>query len=115
MSAEIERRLEERRQRGLVDAAEIERVSAATPATLEGDGILSDAFRRCCETWEVDRPIEIRSHRAVLGPVLVAAKRLLLRLLRFHTETAWRRQREFNRNLLLVVRECLRRGDGRER
>lgn len=104
----VHERVAERLARGVLDASEIARVSAAPLRTFAGDDeTASEFFRRCCVTWEVDRPAPITSHRRFLGPVLVAAKRLVRRALRFQTEVPLSRQRDFNWNLLLVLRELL--------
>ena len=80
--------------------------------TFTGDDAASEIFRRCCVTWEVDRLPALSSHRPLVGPLLVAVKRVARRLLRFQTEAQFSRQRDFNWNLLLVLRELLER-DGR--
>jgi hypothetical protein len=109
----VERRLAERMAHGIVAASEIERVTSAELMRFDlGDG-LSDAFRRCCADWETDRPVPITSHRPWLGVLLVGAKKALARVLRYQNEPFLRRQREFNRHLLLLLRELVRRTDGR--
>ena len=45
----------------------------------------------------------------MIGPVLVAVKRAVRRVLRYQTEVQLSRQRDFNWNLLLVLRELLER------
>lgn len=101
-------RVADRLARGIFDAREIARVSAARLRTFAGDDeTASEFFRRCCVTWEVDRPAPITSHRRFVGPLLVAVKQLVRRALRFQTEVPLSRQRDFNWNLLLVLRELL--------
>jgi hypothetical protein len=102
-------RLADRMARGILDREEVERVSARRLHTFDGDEMASEIFRRCCVTWEVDRAMPITSHRALIGPALVAVKRVLRRALRFQTEAQLSRQRDFNWNLLLVLRELLER------
>jgi O-antigen chain-terminating methyltransferase len=53
--------------------------------------------------WTVDRPFPVRSHRGVLGRLLVAGKRLLRPLVRGATADLWDRQRVWN----LIVLEHL--------
>jgi len=108
----VRERLAERMARGIFDSGEIERVAAMPLRTFTGDETASEIFRRCCVTWEVDRVPVITSHRPLIGPVLVLVKRFARRLLRFQTEAQLSRQRDFNWNLLLVLRELLER-DGR--
>ena len=105
----VRARVADRMARGIFDPAEVERVSAARLHTFDGDETASEIFRRCCVTWEIDRAVPITSHRAVIGPVLVAVKRAVRRALRFQTEAQLSRQRDFNWNLLLVLRELLER------
>lgn len=50
--------------------------------------------------WEGDQRFPIRSHRGVLGRLLVAAKRLLRPLFKFPVADLWERQRVFNLILL---------------
>lgn len=100
-------RVSDRLARGILEREEIERVSRFRLRTFRGDATTSEFFRRCCVTWEVDRVPPIRSHRPVIGAVLVAVKRVVRRLLRFQSEAQFSRQRDFNWNLLLVLRELL--------
>jgi hypothetical protein len=104
----VRERVADRLARGIFDAQEIDRVESAPLRTFAGDDeAASEFFRRCCVTWEVDQPGPITSHRPIVGPVLVAVKRLVRRALRFQTEVPLSRQRDFNWNLLLVLRELL--------
>ena len=105
----VEARLADRYARGILDPAEVERVSTIRLHTFEGEEAASEIFRRCCVTWEVDRVPPITSHRPVVGPLLVALKGIVRRLLRFQTEAQLSRQRDFNWNLLLVLRDLLER------
>jgi len=108
----VRARVADRLARGIYDAEEIARVKAASLHTFTGDDTTAEIFRRCCVTWEVDRPPKITSHRAWIGAPLVAMKRVVRRLLRFQTEAQLSRQRDFNWNLLLLLREILEK-DGR--
>jgi hypothetical protein len=105
----VRARLADRLARGILDHEEIARVSAMPLRTFAGDDASSEIFRRCCVTWEVDRVPPLTSHRPLIGPLLVALKRVARRLLRFQTEVQFSRQRDFNWNLLLVLRELLER------
>jgi hypothetical protein len=102
-------RLAERYARGVIDPDEVARVAALRLHTFAGDEAASEIFRRCCVTWQVDRELPITSHRPVVGVLFVSVKRLARRLLRFLTEAQLSRQRDFNWNLLLVLRELLER------
>jgi hypothetical protein len=103
----VRARLAERFARGVLDQDEIERISKLELRTFASDGVASEIFRRCCLTWEIDRVPPISSHRPVIGVLLVAVKRVLGRLLRYQTEVQLSRQRDFNWNLLLILRDLL--------
>jgi len=105
----VRARLADRYARGVIDRDEVASVADLRLHTFEGDEAASEIFRRCCVTWQVDRELPITSHRPVVGAVLVPVKRLARRLLRFLTEAQLSRQRDFNWNLLLVLRELLER------
>jgi hypothetical protein len=105
----VRARLAQRYARGVIDQDEVARVTAMRLHTFEGNEAASEVFRRCCVTWQVDREVPITSHRPVVGPLLVAVKRFVRRLMRFQTEAQLSRQRDFNWNLLLVLRELLER------
>jgi hypothetical protein len=105
----VRARLADRYARGVIDRDEVARVAALRLHTFEGNEAASEVFRRCCVTWQVDREAPITSHRPVVGPLFVTVKRLVRRLLRFQTEAQLSRQRDFNWNLLLVLRELLER------
>ena len=108
---QVRARVADRRARGILDDTEVARVAAAGLHTFDGDDVTAEIFRRCCVTWEVDRPPKLSSHRPVVGAVIVAVKRLVRRMLRFQTEAQLSRQRDFNWNLLLLLREILERGE----
>jgi len=114
VAEKVRARLADRRARGLVDPEEVERVSSMKLNTFARDSVASEVFRRCCVTWEVDLVPPISSHQPVIGFLLVAVKRVVRRLLRFQNEAQFARQRHFNWNLLLVLRELLEKVD-RER
>ncbi len=105
----VRARLADRYARRVIDRDEVARVAAMRLHIFEGDEAASEIFRRCCVTWEVDREAPITSHRPIVGPLLVAVKRVARRLLRFLSEGQLSRQRDFNWNLLLVLRELLER------
>lgn len=107
VAEKVAARLADRLARGILDREEIERVTRARLRTFTGDATTSEFFRRCCVTWEVDCAAPVTSHRALIGAALVAVKRVVRRLLRFQNEAQFSRQRDFNWNLLLVLRELL--------
>jgi len=58
--------------------------------------------RRLCQLWEVDlKPAsKISSHRPIIGPVIVAAKRLAFPVVRFFMRETLKKQRDFNAAVL---------------
>ena len=118
-SGDVETRVRERLDRrihaNVVDVAEIEHVSRARVRLFDPGGAASEAFRRACIAWRIDAPVTLRSHRPWVGGALVALKRAVARLLRFHVEVPLARQAEFNRNLLVVLHELVDRLPPRDR
>ena len=111
----VRERVEARVASGVLSAEEIDRVTSARVRVLPVGGELSEAFRRCCIAWEVDRSERLTSHRPIVGPLIVLVKRAVRRLLRFQNQAAIARQQEFNRNLLVVLGEVLERLPPRDR
>ena len=112
VAARLRARLATRLARGVLTPQEMERVASVRLEVFDEGDLASEAFRRCCAAAEVDRPQPITSHRPVIGAVIVTVKRVVARVLRFQTEKTLIRQREFNENVLQVLRELLRRTSG---
>jgi len=57
-----------------------------------------EKLRRLCQLWEVDLkpPREISSHRPLIGPIIVGAKKLFFPILRVFLKETLRKQRDFN-------------------
>jgi len=56
-----------------------------------------DRLRNLCRLWDIDIKVgEIRSHRPVIGPIIVAVKKVLLPILRMLLKDTIRQQRTFN-------------------
>ena len=74
------------------------------------DGRL-EKLRRLCQLWEVDlRPGRISSHRKFVGPLIVAAKRLCLPVLRALFKDTLRQQRDFNAAVISLLAEISNEG-----
>jgi hypothetical protein len=60
---------------------------------------------RClCQLWDVDiRPREIKSHRRLVGPIIVALKRMLYPALRVFLRDFIRQQRSFNAGVVALL------------
>ncbi len=68
------------------------------------DEALFEAYRRMLRLWNVAEAPPIASHRRVVGPLLVAAKKLARRILAFELDPFFERQASFNRAVLDLVR-----------
>jgi len=101
----------EREVRGRVDAhlstgrytaenvryvAQLERPASGGNLTVSNRSL--ERIRRLCQVWEVDfKPARsITSHRPIVGPVIVACKRLAFPVMRFFMQETLRQQRVFN-------------------
>ena len=56
-----------------------------------------ERIRTLCKLWDVDiRTLNITSHRKIIGPIIVALKKLLYRFLKALLKDTLRQQRSFN-------------------
>ncbi len=63
-----------------------------------------EKLRRLCQLWDVDlRVTKIESHRKVIGPFIVAAKTMLIPVLRAIFKDMIRQQREFNAEVIKLL------------
>lgn len=87
----------------IADVAEMN--LAPTKGSLVIPTMTLERLRRLCQLWDVDlRPARaITSHRRVIGPVIVAAKRLLFPIVRFFMHDTLRQQREFNATAIALL------------
>jgi O-antigen chain-terminating methyltransferase len=77
------------------------------------DSFLEGENRRLSDwrwLWEGDRPFPLRSHRGLLGTIIVAVKRLLRGIVRAPQSDLWERQRAYN----LLIQDHLERAAGFE-
>jgi len=118
---EIKERVRQRRASGFYSDEEVRRITQMELEVTESVPKFEEEIERHLaelnDAWEVTTDPVISSHRAGLGPLLVAAKRLLVRVTRPYTKLALARQVEFNSTLLqllnafvLPVRDQLREG-----
>lgn len=72
--------------------------------TLRVSDATLESLRRLCQVWDVDvRLRTITSHRPVVGPVIVAIKRLLFPVLKVFLKDFIRQQRSFNAGVLALL------------
>ena len=65
-----------------------------------------DKLRTACQLWDVDLRIQnISSHRKVIGPVIVAAKKAIAPMIKFFLKDFIRQQKDFNAAILALIIE----------
>jgi hypothetical protein len=65
-------------------------------------------LRNVCQNWDPQfRDIGIRSHRPIIGPVIVALKRALFPLVKLFLKDTLRQQREFNASVTALLAQVL--------
>ena len=98
---------------GKFRAADVEYIARIDRGLVDGALEVSDSrlemLRRLCRLWEVDlKAGEISSHRKILGPFIVAFKRLLLPMVRALFKDTLRQQRDFNAAAIAMLTELSR-------
>lgn len=102
MAARLERRVHEKIAAGKFKREDLQYVRDVTFMPVREDLHLSEErlekLRRLCQLWEVEltAPREISSHRPIIGPLIVGAKKLVFPILRVFLKDTLRRQRDFN-------------------
>lgn len=70
-----------------------------------------ELLRRLCKMYDIEiRPHEISSHRRVIGPCIVAAKRVLFRIIAALLGPTLRQQREFNATAVTLLAKLSAKG-----
>ena len=65
-----------------------------------------EKLRRLCQAWDIEiRPVNITSHRRIVGPLIVAAKKMIFPVLRLFLKDFIRRQKEFNAAAIALLAE----------
>jgi len=96
---------------------DIEYIARVDRRLVDGTLTVSDArlekLRRLCQLWEVDlKAGEISSHRKIIGPLIVAFKKLLLPIVRVLFKDTLRQQRDFNAAAISLLAELCRKEAG---
>ena len=74
---------------------------SAAPGTLTVSDESLERLRKLCAVWDIDLKVfSITSHRRVLGPLIVAAKKLLFPLFRVFLKECIQQQRAFNAEVI---------------
>lgn len=71
-----------------------------------------EKLRRLCQLWEVELapPREISSHRPFVGPLIVAAKKMMFPILRVFLKDTLRKQRDFNAAAIALLADVANSG-----
>ena len=90
------------------DVAYVSKVELpACKGTLNVDKVQLEKLRRLCQLWDVElRPAKISSHRKVIGPIIVAFKRLMFPILRVFMKDVLRQQKDFNGAVIAMLAEA---------
>lgn len=76
----------------------------ATRGVLSVSGEQLEKIRRACQVWDVDlRLKEISSHRRLIGPFIVAGKKLIYPIMQAFMKDFIRQQRAFNAATLALI------------
>jgi hypothetical protein len=106
----LETRVAEAQRAGLYTERDVQQISDIQIATSRAAFVTSpeklERLRRLCQIYSVNlRPEEITSHRKVVGPVIVAAKKALFRLLEGLLGRTIKHQRDFNSEVVALLTE----------
>lgn len=104
------RKVAERISAGNYRAQDLEYIARLDLPAVKGTLKMTDRqlekLRRLCQLAEVDLiPAHISSHRPVIGPVIVAAKRILFSILKVLFKDTLRKQRDFNAAVISFLAE----------
>ena len=89
-------------------ANDIKYISMLKLALCRGDLIVSDEvleqLRRLCQLWNIKlKPQNITSHRKIIGPFIVAFKKVFFAVLSVLLKDVIREQRTFNANVIALL------------
>jgi len=107
---EIKRRVSEKLEKGIYSSEEINNVSKRKLDVLL-DLEIEDSFRRfhyLYGNWDITKEFQITSHRPLIGPFIVLAKKFVRFLVRLYTRSIFKKQAGFNRDLILLNKEILK-------
>lgn len=103
-----ENRLAARMEQGEFNRENIEYVKELKLNVCSGELNVSDELlerlRQTCRVWNVDmKSKEISSHRPIIGPLFVAAKKALFPIVHFFLKDTLRQQRDFNASVIRAL------------
>jgi hypothetical protein len=112
----LEARVNEQRLAGLYTERDEQHVKGIALATSKRDFVTSperlERLRRLCQIYSINlRPEEITSHRKVIGPVIVAVKKALFRMLEGLLGKTIKHQRDFNSEVVALLTDLCNEAD----
>ena len=110
LAASLRQRVEQRISAGEYLPDTIQYFNEVSFRAVPGELTVSDKrleqLQKLCQLWDVRlRPKEISSHRKVLGPLIVAAKRVVYPVLSAFLKESFHQQRSFNAAALALLAE----------
>lgn len=110
LGTEVRQRVASKISQGRFRSEDVDYIARIDRRLVEGtlniDAVRLEKLRRLCQLWEVELKIgEITSHRKLVGPLIVACKKLLLPMLRMLFKDTLRQQRDFNAAAISLLTE----------
>ena len=110
LSGEVESRVLQRIEKKEFTSDNVYYVSKVDLRPVKGQLDISDSelekLRAMCSLWSIElRPAAITSHRKLIGPLIVAAKRLIFPIVRVFMRDALRQQSSFNAATIALMAE----------
>jgi len=110
LDVELQARRARRIAQGAPTIATIRDIETTTfrplPAGSEVSAEGIERLRRLCQLWDVTlRPSSITSHRTLIGPIIIAMKKILFRALHFLLKDTLHQQRSFNAEVIRALAE----------
>lgn len=110
LALELEKRVQDKLAAGTYSAQELDHVQRLSVNPVQGELQIPDKrlekLRRLCQVWDIDLRVgQITSHRKLLGPFIVAFKKLLFPIMRVFLKNLIAEQREFNAAAISLLAE----------
>jgi len=84
---------------------------SATKGELAVSGEDLERLRKLCQLWDLDLKVfSIKSHRKIIGPFIVALKKVIFPILRVFLKESMQQQRAFNAEVISYLARISRRG-----
>ncbi|MBN8548196.1 MAG: hypothetical protein J0M12_02650 [Deltaproteobacteria bacterium] len=118
LCAALDQRIKARLAAKEFRADEVEYVKQANFSPIQGDLKVSESelntLRRLCQAWEIElRPGKITSHRPLVGPLIVAAKKLVFPIIQVFLKDLVKQQKDFNSSAISLMGALLSERDKR--